>query len=128
MNHSTYHRKALFVGHRGRQRPAARLRGPCAQDQDITNLGIEEMVVTAQKREENVQAVPISISTLSATDIERRGVQNARDLIVTLPEHGRFRAPGRARATCRSRCAASAPAARATSRSTPRPACTSTGS
>ncbi|MBP6382833.1 MAG: hypothetical protein KA321_09090, partial [Pseudomonadales bacterium] len=34
--------------------------------QDLTNLGIEEMVVTAQKREENLQAVPISISALSA--------------------------------------------------------------
>ena len=56
-----------------------------ASAQSVTDLGIEEMVVTAQKREENLQAVPISISSLGAADIERRGVQNASDLISTLP-------------------------------------------
>jgi iron complex outermembrane receptor protein len=83
--------------------------GTMAQD-DVTNLGIEEMVVTAQKREENLQAVPISISALSATDIERRGVQNAADLVSTIPNMGGFTSPG-ARATSRSTCAASAAAA-----------------
>ncbi|MCG3170056.1 MAG: Vitamin B12 transporter BtuB [Pseudomonadales bacterium] len=61
--------------------------------QDLTNLGIEEMVVTAQKREENLQAVPISISALSATDIERRGVQNSADLVSTIPNMGGFTSP-----------------------------------
>jgi hypothetical protein len=48
------------------------------------------MVVTAQKREENLQAVPISISALSATDIERRGVQNCRRPAEHHAEHGRL--------------------------------------
>ncbi|MCG3170224.1 MAG: Vitamin B12 transporter BtuB [Pseudomonadales bacterium] len=93
MNHSTYQRKALFAGIVG---ASALLLGSTAsaQDQDITSLGIEEMVVTAQKREENLQAVPISISTLSATDIERRGVQNPRDLLFTMPGVGGFEPPG----------------------------------
>ncbi|MBK6281108.1 MAG: TonB-dependent receptor plug domain-containing protein, partial [Gammaproteobacteria bacterium] len=61
--------------------------------QNLTNLGIEELVVTAQKREENLQAVPISISALSATDIERRGVQNSADLVSTIPNMGGFTSP-----------------------------------
>ncbi|MBK8994105.1 MAG: hypothetical protein IPM40_21910 [Gammaproteobacteria bacterium] len=61
-----------------------------AQD-DLAKLGIEEMVVTAQKREENLQAVPISISALNATDIERRGVQNSADLVQHHAEHGWLR-------------------------------------
>ena len=89
MNH---HRKALFVGIVGAS-ALLLAEGTMAQE-DITNLGIEEMVVTAQKREENVQAVPISISTLSASDIERRGVQNTQDLIGTIPNMGGFQPPG----------------------------------
>jgi outer membrane receptor protein involved in Fe transport len=61
---------------------------------DRIHLGIEEMVVTAQKREENLQAVPISISALSATDIERRGVNNPADLLGTMPNMGGFTSPG----------------------------------
>ena len=64
-----------------------------ADAQNVTDLGIEEMVVTAQKREENLQAVPISISSLGAADIERRGVQNAADLISTLPNVSGFASP-----------------------------------
>ncbi len=59
----------------------------------VTNLGIEELVVTAQKREQNLQAVPISISALSATDIERRGVHNAANLINSIPNMGGFISP-----------------------------------
>ncbi len=59
----------------------------------VTNLGIEELVVTAQKREQNLQAVPISISALSATDIERRGVHNAAGLINSIPNMGGFISP-----------------------------------
>ncbi|MBP8925149.1 MAG: TonB-dependent receptor [Pseudomonadales bacterium] len=60
----------------------------------VTALGIEEVVVTAQKREEDMQSVPISISTLSENDIERRGVQNAADLVGTIPNMGGFQPPG----------------------------------
>ncbi len=70
----------------GRRRPWRRKTSPI--------LGLEEMVVTAQKREENLQAVPISISALSATDIERRGVQNSADLVSAMPNMGGFISPG----------------------------------
>ena len=60
----------------------------------VTSLMLEEVVVTAQKRAEDSQDVPISISALSETDLERRGVVNAGDLISTLPNMTGFEAPG----------------------------------
>jgi iron complex outermembrane receptor protein len=41
---------------------------------------IEEVVVTAQKREENVQDVPIAITALSAKALESKGIQNVTEL------------------------------------------------
>ena len=38
------------------------------------NTGIQEVVVTAQKREENLQAIPIAISALSAETLTKMGV------------------------------------------------------
>ena len=93
MNNVNHRRKALFVGILGAS-ALLLAEGTMAQD-DVTDLGIEEMVVTAQKREENLQAVPISISALSANDIERRGVQSAADLMSTVPNMaGRWRRCG----------------------------------
>ncbi|MEE4146888.1 MAG: TonB-dependent receptor [Halieaceae bacterium] len=66
-----------------------------AQDKSkVTTLMLEEVVVTAQKRAEDTQDVPISISALTETDLERRGVFNAGDLISTLPNMTGFEAPG----------------------------------
>jgi len=92
MQHVNHRRKALFAGIVGAS--ALLLAEGTMAQQDITSLGIEEMVVTAQKREENVQSVPISISTLSATDVERRGVQSANDLLSTVPNMAGFTSPG----------------------------------
>lgn len=93
MNHSTFQRKAMFAGIVSAT--ALVMTGNTAIAQSsVTSLGIEEMVVTAQKREENLQAVPISISSLSANDIERRGVQNPRDLLATMPNMSGFEPPG----------------------------------
>ena len=39
-----------------------------------SDLVMEEVVVTAQKREEGMQDVPIAITAMSETDLERRGV------------------------------------------------------
>lgn len=38
------------------------------------SLALEEIVVTARKREENLQDVPLSITALSAADFERRSI------------------------------------------------------
>ena len=41
--------------------------------------GIEEVVVTAEKREQNLQDVPSSITAISDTEIERATYQNMFD-------------------------------------------------
>lgn len=47
--------------------------------------GIEEIVVTAQKRSEAVQDVPIAISAFTAETIERQGLDDALDLQLQVP-------------------------------------------
>ena len=42
--------------------------------------GLDEIVVTAQKREQNLQEVPIAISALGAEKLERLNVRDTRDL------------------------------------------------
>ena len=42
---------------------------------------IEEVIVTAQRREENLQEVPISITVVDGEQIERAGMRGARDFI-----------------------------------------------
>ena len=42
--------------------------------------GIEEIVVTARKKEENIQETALSVSALSARDIENRFPTDIRDL------------------------------------------------
>ena len=41
---------------------------------------LEEVVVTAQKREENIQQTPIAITALSTEALEKKGIQNIGDL------------------------------------------------
>ena len=47
--------------------------------------GIEEVVVTAEKREQNLQDVPSSITAISDTEIERATYQNMFDLQTSVP-------------------------------------------
>lgn len=42
--------------------------------------GLSEIVVTAQKREQNLQEVPIAISALGEAKISQLGIRDARDL------------------------------------------------
>ena len=60
---------------------------------------IEDIVVTAQKREQTVQTVPIAMSAVTANDLERRSATNITDIVtkevaaggaVTLPGLGKF--------------------------------------
>ena len=47
-----------------------------AQDQ----AGLEDIVVTAQKREQNLQVVPIAISAISADKVDKLAIRDARDI------------------------------------------------
>ncbi|MBA6411973.1 TonB-dependent receptor plug domain-containing protein [Parahaliea sp. F7430] len=55
---------------------------------------LEEVVVTAQKREESSQETPISITALSTTDLENRGIENSEDLIGQIAGMSGYDAPG----------------------------------
>ncbi len=52
---------------------------PAPQDQNASGA-LTEIVVTAQKREENLQTTPISISVLKTADLANRHVQSLLDL------------------------------------------------
>lgn len=47
--------------------------------------GLEEIVVTAQRREESIQNVPVSVTAFSAADIESRGATSLLDLGMASP-------------------------------------------
>ncbi|MBA6412227.1 TonB-dependent receptor [Parahaliea sp. F7430] len=46
---------------------------------------IEEVVVTAQKRSENLQETPIAISALTSNDMEKRGILDYDDIVKSMP-------------------------------------------
>ena len=57
-----------------------------AQAQDLASGGtLEEVVVTAQKRTESLQDVPLSITALGTQKLEELNVQNVDDYIKYLP-------------------------------------------
>jgi iron complex outermembrane receptor protein len=53
--------------------------------QDQAGNGIEDIVVTAQKREESLQDTPISIAAFSAQDLENKGINGLTDLRANVP-------------------------------------------
>jgi len=46
---------------------------------------LDEVVITAQKREEQLQQVPVSVSTLSANDVQAYHLQNLKDITGIVP-------------------------------------------
>lgn len=55
---------------------------PAAKDE---GLGLEEVLVTAQKRSESLQTVPLSITSISAKDLQQKGVTNFIDYGTSVP-------------------------------------------
>lgn len=53
---------------------------PAAQTGEPARRMIDEVVVTAQKREESIQDVPLAVTALSDLQLDRAGVQDIRDL------------------------------------------------
>jgi iron complex outermembrane receptor protein len=47
--------------------------------------GLEEIVVTARRREERLQTVPIAITAFTQTDLEQKHVEQLRDLSKSVP-------------------------------------------
>ena len=53
--------------------------------QDASDRKLEEVLVTAQKRTESLQDVPISVSVTTREDLEVRGINNLNDLATFTP-------------------------------------------
>lgn len=56
-----------------------------AQDVDVEGKGLEEIVVTAQRRAENLQDVPIQVAAFSEAKIEDAGIRSTRDFVNLVP-------------------------------------------
>ena len=64
--------------------PAARGQGaPATESADSTKL--EEVVVTARKRSESFQDVPIAVDAFTAQQIHAAGIENPRDFVAMVP-------------------------------------------
>ncbi len=56
------------------------------QTQAVAAQGaIEEIIVTATKREESIQDVPIAVTAISGTDLKARGIEDVYDLQQVVP-------------------------------------------
>jgi len=51
-----------------------------AQDDEFAGLAIEEIVVTARKREENLQEIPLAVTAITSTMVEQMNLQNLDDI------------------------------------------------
>jgi iron complex outermembrane recepter protein len=56
-----------------------------AQTAEADDSGLDEIVVTANKREENLQQAPLSISAISSEQMELRGLTEVKDLSAIAP-------------------------------------------
>lgn len=62
---------------------------PLAQAQDaaqaVNTEGLDEVIVTAQRREQSLQSVPISITAIQAKDLKSAGVSDLQNLPAAVP-------------------------------------------
>jgi iron complex outermembrane receptor protein len=59
--------------------------GAPATEAADTSTKLEEVVVTARKRSESFQDVPIAVDAFTAQDIHAAGIENPRDFIAMVP-------------------------------------------
>ena len=56
-----------------------------AAQQAAADVGLEEVIVTAQRREENLQDVPIALTALTGAQLEARGITSIESLSTLAP-------------------------------------------
>ena len=66
----------------------------CVQTVQADQAVIEEVVVTAQKRAQNIEDVPLSLTAIGASAIERRDITNIGDISPMVPNLQITQAPG----------------------------------
>src|SRR5580704_1797055 len=65
--------------------PAAMAQQASSANQETAGVGLEEIVVTAERRDEQLQTTPIAISAFSAQDMESRSLVNISDVGAYVP-------------------------------------------
>ena len=65
--------------------PAAMAQTPAAPAAEPGSKGFTEVVVTARRRDENIEKVPISVSAISADQLKDQQVETDSDLQATVP-------------------------------------------
>ncbi|WP_027872930.1 TonB-dependent receptor [Spongiibacter marinus] len=60
---------------------------------------LEEVLVTAERREGSLQDTPISITAITSDGIEKRGITSTDDMFASMPSMGGYSAPGSRGAT-----------------------------
>lgn len=58
----------------------AQIAAPAAADPAATPLGVQDIVVTARRREERLQSVPVAITALTTADLAQRQIADVGDL------------------------------------------------
>ena len=76
------------------QSPVAQADGDASSAPEDRSGGLEEIVVTAQRRGENLQRVPIAVSAVSANSLASAGITNAADLGRVVPTLSVFTTTG----------------------------------
>ncbi len=71
-----------LVGGVAASNPTLAQQGTTSADADV---GLEEIIVTARKRDENLRDVPISITAFTAESIEQRGIESVYDIARLTP-------------------------------------------
>ena len=61
------------------------LAAPAGNSPGENNTGLEEIIVTAEKRESTVQATPIAMTALSAGDLTEQNITSIQDLVGAIP-------------------------------------------
>src|SRR3984957_3259233 len=56
-----------------------------AAEADASTEGLQEIVVTAERRAENISRVPISISAFSQSDLDSRDIKTLGDIASVTP-------------------------------------------
>ncbi|MEL0007313.1 MAG: TonB-dependent receptor, partial [Luminiphilus sp.] len=59
----------------------------------VVNAQLEEVIVTAERREANIQDTPISMQALTADQIEKRGIMSLGDLFISAAGVSGYEAP-----------------------------------
>lgn len=63
----------------------AAMSSPVSAQSANDSIGLEEIIVTAQRQAQSLQAVPIAVSAFSGENLEKQQIQNSSDLQLSLP-------------------------------------------